>query len=164
MIYHFSSNQRTYEVEIEKQGDRFFTQLNGQTYYFKILERTPDTYHLEIDGCLRQLTWVENNQQKWIAYQGQTYHLENPAGSDRSKHREIEGFNEVRAPMPALVRAVSVEPGDSVQKGQTLLLLEAMKMEIRITSPQPGRVENIAVQEGQTVNRDEVLFTIIPEK
>ena len=46
----------------------------------------------------------------------------------------------VRAPMPAQVRDVQVQAGDTVEKGQTLLLLEAMKMEIRIKAPIAGQL------------------------
>jgi biotin carboxyl carrier protein len=62
--------------------------------------------------------------------------------------------------MPGQVRAVNVNEGDRVTKGQTLLLLEAMKMEIRIQSPQDGLVRKLFVQQGQTVEREQMLVEI----
>jgi biotin carboxyl carrier protein len=63
--------------------------------------------------------------------------------------------------MPGQIRAVSVNEGDTVTKGQTLLLLEAMKMEIRIQSPQDGVVRKLFVEQGQTVEREQLLVEIV---
>jgi biotin carboxyl carrier protein len=62
--------------------------------------------------------------------------------------------------MPAQVRAVEAAEGDQVEKGQTLLLLEAMKMEIRIKAPSSGKVKRMLVKTGQTVDRNEILAEI----
>ena len=62
--------------------------------------------------------------------------------------------------MPGQVRAVNVAEGESVTKGQTLLVLEAMKMEIRIQAPRDGKVAKLFVQQGQTVEREQMLIEI----
>jgi biotin carboxyl carrier protein len=62
--------------------------------------------------------------------------------------------------MPGQVRAVNVSEGDTVTKSQTLLVIEAMKMEIRIHAPRDGKVKKLFVQQGQTVERDQVLVEI----
>jgi biotin carboxyl carrier protein len=62
--------------------------------------------------------------------------------------------------MPAQVRGLEVAVGDPVERGDTLMLLEAMKMEIRIRAPKAGRIAAIRVTGGQTVNRDDVLVEL----
>ena len=62
--------------------------------------------------------------------------------------------------MPGLVRLVAVEAGASVQRGQTLVVLEAMKMEIRITAPEPSRVVKISCRVGDQVERGQVLVEL----
>jgi biotin carboxyl carrier protein len=62
--------------------------------------------------------------------------------------------------MPGQVRAVNVGEGEAVTKGQTLLLLEAMKMEIRIQAPMDGVVKKLFVKQGQTVEREQILVTM----
>jgi biotin carboxyl carrier protein len=62
--------------------------------------------------------------------------------------------------MPAQVRSVEVYEGEQVEKGQVLLLLEAMKMEIRIQAPRAGKVVKLSVGEGQPVERDQVLAIV----
>ncbi len=54
-----------------------------------------------------------------------------------------------------------VRAGDAVEAGQGLLVVEAMKMQNEIKSPKAGKVERIAVQEGQTVDAGEILAVIV---
>jgi biotin carboxyl carrier protein len=58
------------------------------------------------------------------------------------------------------VSAIQVATGDKVEKGQTLMLLEAMKMEIRIKSPEGGLVKRLLVANGQAVDKDQMLVEI----
>jgi biotin carboxyl carrier protein len=55
---------------------------------------------------------------------------------------------------------VNVSEGEAVVKGQTLMVLEAMKMEIRIQATQTGVVGKVLVKQGQTVEREQVLVEI----
>ena len=63
--------------------------------------------------------------------------------------------------MPGQVRAVNVNEGDAVPKGQTLLVLEDMKMEIRVQALQNGLVKKLLVKQGQTVEREQMLIEIV---
>ena len=66
----------------------------------------------------------------------------------------------VTAPLPGLVTAIKVGPGDAVQAGQVLLILEAMKMENEITAPCTGTVADVHVQAGSSVGAGDPLVTI----
>jgi biotin carboxyl carrier protein len=70
------------------------------------------------------------------------------------------GEASIRAPMPGMVSNVLVSLGDEVQRGQTIVVLEAMKMENDLTTPRAGRVRALRVTKGQTVSQDDVLATI----
>jgi biotin carboxyl carrier protein len=62
--------------------------------------------------------------------------------------------------MPGLVKAVAVAPGDEVRVGQRLIVLEAMKMENEIASPRAGRVAEVLVSQGSTVEGGKPLVTL----
>jgi biotin carboxyl carrier protein len=62
--------------------------------------------------------------------------------------------------MPGKVVRLLVQPGDKVQAGQGLLVVEAMKMQNEIRSPKSGTVERVLAQEGQPVNAGQVLAWI----
>lgn len=70
------------------------------------------------------------------------------------------GRDSLEAAMPGQVRAVLVQEGDSVEKGQTLALLEAMKMEIKVAAPHAGRVAKVLIAAGQVVQRGQTLFEL----
>ena len=59
----------------------------------------------------------------------------------------------VIAPMPGLVKSIKASPGDQVEKGTPLLILEAMKMENIITAPHAGKIKDILVEIGQAVEK-----------
>jgi len=66
--------------------------------------------------------------------------------------------SEIKAPMPGLVLDVSVSEGDEVEEGQTLLILEAMKMENVIKAPAPAKVKAVDVRKGEAVDKGFVLI------
>ncbi len=66
----------------------------------------------------------------------------------------------VTAPMPGNILDVKVKPGDKVKAGDTLLILEAMKMENEISAPQDGTVASVSAKKGDTVNSGDVLCSL----
>lgn len=68
----------------------------------------------------------------------------------------------IRAPMPGSLVSVAVKAGDAVTKGQTLLVMESMKMETTIVSPRDGVVAVVSFDKGQTFDRDALLLTLEP--
>lgn len=69
--------------------------------------------------------------------------------------------NTIKAPMPGLIVAVSVQPGDTVQKGDSVLVLEAMKMENLLKAPGDATVKNIRVMPGDRVEKGQVLIEFL---
>ena len=70
------------------------------------------------------------------------------------------GSAKVNAPMPGSILKVNVNKGDIVTKGQSLLILEAMKMENEIKAPVDGKILDIKVSKGQSVNLGQTLIEI----
>jgi acetyl-CoA carboxylase biotin carboxyl carrier protein len=66
----------------------------------------------------------------------------------------------VAAHITGTIWKIEVKPGDSVEEGQTLVIIESMKMEMPVESPSAGKVESVVVAEGQAVDEGAVLLTI----
>ncbi|MCL7762873.1 acetyl-CoA carboxylase biotin carboxyl carrier protein subunit [Polaribacter sp. Z014] len=66
--------------------------------------------------------------------------------------------NEIKAPMPGLILDINVSVGMEVKEHDTLLILEAMKMENALTSPRAGIIKTISVTKGETVDKNQLLI------
>lgn len=90
-------------------------------------------------------------ESRWVAIGGRAYEVE-VAREGRERRRAAAGRQDaLSAPMPATVIAVEVTPGQAVRQGETLLMLEAMKMEMPIRAPQDGIVRAIHCEPGELV-------------
>ena len=68
--------------------------------------------------------------------------------------------NTVKAPMAADILDIRIKVGDEVKKGQTLVILEVMKMENEISSPVDGKIVSIEISKGDSVNAGDILLQI----
>jgi len=85
---------------------------------------------------------------RWVWIDGRVVRIDAPS-TGRSRGRTAS--NELSAPMPATVISVMVAMGATVARGDTLIMLEAMKMELPIRAPRDGMVRAIHCQAGQLV-------------
>lgn len=176
-----------YEVLLDRHGDGYRVSVSGESgdpvvFDLEVLDAQPGSLtlyfaparHPERSGAPQEAAeskdvvrpqvvyWAAEGEARWLSSGGCTYRLERPkerAGRRAAAGRSA-GEDTLRAPMPAQVRAVQVAEGDKVEAGQTLLLLEAMKMEIKLASPRAARVARLYAREGTTVERDQVLVEL----
>ena len=141
-------------------SDKGYTATAGdKTVSVEIIHSENGRLDLLIDGD-HVITHVSSDGAKrWVTVNGRTFALTKSSGTRRGStgHDPVSGLV---APMPGQVRSVNVSEGDAVSKGQTLLVLEAMKMEIRIQAPRDGTVKKLFVKQGQTVEREQVLIEL----
>jgi 3-methylcrotonyl-CoA carboxylase alpha subunit len=106
-------------------------------------------------------TWraiaVEDGHRRWVFVDGQVAVVEVHAKSVERTHKR-SGPQPLTAPMPATVIKIMVTANQSVKKGETLLLLEAMKMELPIRAPADGVVKKLHCKEGELVQPDTLLI------
>jgi len=159
MIYRFQVRGRIYEIRLERNADKFRAWIDGASYDVEVLDSQPGVISLRFAGRPVTAHFAAGGRQKWVSCRGCTYLFETPEAASRSGGDRTADTT-LRSPMPARVRSVEVAPGETVEKGRTLLLLEAMKMEIRLQAPRAGTVTVIRVSPGQTVNRDQDLIEI----
>jgi len=112
-----------------------------------------------VDGRPIKAVFEPRGRAVLVSVQGETQLLGryNPAAAAEG----LEGVGAVKAPMPGKVLAVPVSTGDAVTKGQTLAVLEAMKMEHALTAPRDGVVEAVTVEAGDQVGDGDVLVTLV---
>ncbi len=160
MKINFDFNSRSFLVDFTSTGKSYRAIRGDQTVDVELLRAEEGKLDLLIDGE-RIVAYVSSdNAKRWVTINGRTFVLTKQSGARKSASGHHHTAGELTAPMPGQVRAVNVSEGDSVTKGQTLLVLEAMKMEIRIQSPMDGIVSKLLVKQGQTVDREQALITV----
>ena len=147
-------------LDISSNGKLFTLTLDDKTILAEVLHSEHGKLDLLIDGKRVTAYVSSDNARRWVTIHGQTFVLTKSSGARKGGHAHHHAAGKLTAPMPGQVRAVNVSEGDAVIKGQTLLVLEAMKMEIRIHAPQDGTVKKLLVKQGQTVEREQILIDI----
>lgn len=83
-----------------------------------------------------------------------------PAAAPAAAPTSVGAGEKVTAPMPGTILDVKVNVGDTVSRGQVIMILEAMKMENDIVASCDGKITSIVVKKGDTVNSGDALTTI----
>ena len=153
----FDHSSETFTINLVPSGKAYRATIGDRAADVEILQAKDGKLDLLIDDE-RVTAYVSlDNAKRWVTVNGQTVLLTKPAAGAKRSGGKHDHAGELTAPMPGQVRAVNVSEGDIVTKGQTLLVLEAMKMEIRIHAPFDGVVSSISVKVGQTVEREKIL-------
>jgi biotin carboxyl carrier protein len=120
-------------------------------------------YRVEVGGRAKLVYVAGSAAGDWAFSDGQVFRTAKTDLPSRSRPRAVRAAaSEIVAPMPATVLKVNVKPGDTVAKGEVLVVLEAMKMELPMRAPGPATVTAVSCGEGDLVQADAVLVTLGP--
>ena len=154
------------EVDVQRHGEVFEITVDGDPRKVELVRldgafaslRYPDS------GRSFQITYHHHNNGSWRVGVGQRefdFAVLSPAEAVEAVSGGREsGPSRLTAPIPGKVVAVKVVPGDEVVPGQSLIVLEAMKMENELAAEQAGRVAAVHVASGDTVESGQLLVEI----
>ncbi|MDJ0755814.1 MAG: biotin/lipoyl-binding protein [Ardenticatenaceae bacterium] len=154
---------RTFYIELNwtpQQGGNVVVEVDGEPVEVMVPGKDPD---------LEEITWLLTDNQPlelvvdpdlaWLWHHDQMFPL-HVRDLDAQVARPPSGDTRVKAPIPGLVARILVEPGHQVEVGDSVLVLEAMKMENEVSATATGVIDKIHVTPGQTVMRNDVLIEI----
>jgi geranyl-CoA carboxylase alpha subunit len=162
----FSYNERNFTVELTKDvriSQAYHVNMDGTHIAVRVWSGDEaGEYAIALDGHRQNVTIAEGDDHAWWVHcPAGTFKLTwidpLPAGTIREA-----GVGSLRSPMPGTIRMLFVENGQSVAKGDILLVIEAMKMEHRIKSPHDGIVRSMRLSVGQYVQEGVTLLEIAP--
>ncbi len=145
---------RTFEVRWQGASRRVEVRPDGRIVVdgsvAAIEPAGPDAWRVTIDGRTSVVLAAGTPRNPWLFHRGAIVRpdVDDEAGAPRTRGAAGGALG---APMPASVRAVLVAPGDRVTEGQTLLVLEAMKMELPLRAPADGTVTAVHCAAGDLV-------------
>jgi biotin carboxyl carrier protein len=151
-------------VEVERHGGGYRVKIGDRTILADLGAAGPYVRSLRLeDGTQYALMHHRDGNTHQISLSGAAYHVEifDPLSLMRRRSEDdMGGHGVIKALMPGRIVRVLVANGDTVAKGASLLVLEAMKMENEIQSPVDGVVDEIFVEAGQTVESGAELIHI----
>jgi biotin carboxyl carrier protein len=155
-------DDKTFEVEVSAQRGspgEYIVTLEGESLRVYVPDyATPDAVDwMIVDN--RPYELIFGPDLRSVQLEGLRHTIQVRDKETRSV-RPASGDGRIKAPIPGLIARINVEPEQAVEAGQTVLVLEAMKMENEIRASKPGIVRQIHVRPGQTVTLNEALVEI----
>ena len=140
-------NGHKQDVKIFEDEEGFtFIEFRNRKYLAEITDKSQNKYTVLLNGLSYSFT-IESP----ISYRRRKY---------LQKHKQINKVEVIAAPMPGKIVELLVEENAKVKEGESILILEAMKMQNEIRSPSAGQIVELAVAEGQAVESRERLFAV----
>jgi len=144
-VLEMDGNQHPFEFQ-KNSDSSAYVRLGNKTFYM---------YDIQIkDG---ELVYTLDGTRYALPYKDEIAILMAKMGFKSSKSA---GHGSIKSPMPGKILSIRKQPGDTVDAGETVIVLEAMKMENELKSPVTGVVQSIQVSEGQSVEKNTLLLEI----
>lgn len=154
----------TYRAQVNGE---FSFDVNSENNDLDVLALGNNEYHLLVNQQAYRATLLDANSRTFsIQINGNRYDVKLQDEYDQLIEKlglsvvNEQVINDIPAPMPGLVLEINVNVGDTVEKGDPLLILEAMKMENVLKSPGGGTVKSIEVAKGAAVDKGELLVVL----
>lgn len=162
MKYTTIINNKQFEVEILKDGEvlvdgklhevdflgleeSLYSIIQNSRSYEVAIEEERGKYELQLEGRLFEATVLDQRSLLMAQRKGGL----------------TSGSGEITSPMPGLIVEVMVNEGDEVTQGQTVVILESMKMQNELKAPLDGTVKKISCEAGQTVDKGDLLVNVV---
>jgi len=164
MKYATAVGDETYIIEINREGE---ITIDGDTHRADL--RAIDglgTYSLLIDDESHEALVEARGGEIGVLLRGRFYLIDVQDERERRLAEATRSFVapageiSIKSPMPGLIVAVRVEPSQNVRKGETLVILESMKMENELKAPRDGKVGVVRIQPRQAVEQGQILVTL----
>lgn len=152
MEYQFSQLDTTYTVTIEKRGDGYIAVIDDKQCRVDEYRLEENLLVLRLDGTLYHVQYAVGKGTVHVAVGGEHYSFGSTKGSMSARGAAAENADSVCSPMPGLVVKVPVKVGERVTAGQTLAIVEAMKMQNELASPRDGVVKQVHFREAEQVD------------
>jgi 3-methylcrotonyl-CoA carboxylase alpha subunit len=160
LIYTYQHAGKTYTVRVEQRADGSYRAIiNGTEYTFSAAQMAGGGWLLEMDGGRTVAHTAAAGENRYVHISGRAFTLSVP-NERAARSRAVGAAGGLAAQMPGQVVSVLVSEGDAVEPGQALLILEAMKMEIRVSAPDAGTVRRVLVNPGDVVERGQSLIEL----
>jgi biotin carboxyl carrier protein len=145
MFINYEHENHVYNVTIERRKDNYFITYDNTEYKVEAEETRPGQLKIKIGDRLIKSVITEGEKEKFVFVEGEVFRVR-PVELTGTKKTKKKG-GDLSSPISGKVVSVKVKNGDSVKKGDILMVIEAMKMEYLIRAPFDGNVKKVNFKE-----------------
>lgn len=158
---HLSDGSHLHDVRVDREAEVARLHLGEEDVELKIVSEREGEIVVERDGQRQRLLFARKGEDVWVHLDGETWKLRRTQKS-RGDADGDDGATraELSAPMTGKVTRLAVEAGAEVEEGETVVVVEAMKMEHALRAPFAGTVTALPAVEGNQVDQGEVLAIV----
>jgi len=147
-------SDQVFDYRVETQGELVRVDLGGNEIELTVTTQDGQQgWCTTSDGSLHSFAWAwaGNSLELWL--DGDVFIFERVERRARSDRETSVGGSDILALMPGTIKQILVAPGDSVKRGETVIIMESMKMELTIAAHRDGVVKRIPVEQGGQVEK-----------
>jgi biotin carboxyl carrier protein len=161
MIYEIVLGGKSHRLELKRAGCGWSCRLDGDEVVFDCAPVSADVLSLVLNGKSYEIRRDRNNK-IFVGDQAYEISVSDPRSwrGRKAATAAESGPRKLAASMPGKVVRVLATEGDTIQEGQGIVIVEAMKMQNEIRSPKDGRLQKLLVREGMNVNAGETLALV----
>jgi biotin carboxyl carrier protein len=165
MKLHAEIADTKHEIEIKRGGGRVVANIDGRNYDVEVSEPEPNVYLIKHQGKIFEVSVSQDAAGVTKARMGANeldIRITDPKRLRGASDADgtVEGPAEIKTAMPGKVVRILTQVGAEVEKGDGIIVVEAMKMQNELKAPKAGTVKEIRVSEGTTVAAGETLVTV----
>jgi biotin carboxyl carrier protein len=164
MVYDVNIDGKDFRLELERGETGWQCRLDGRDIEMNAVLARRDVLSILIDGKAYEIKreHTATDTHLWVGSVRYLAELRDPRSlrGRKGAGADDKGPQKILAPMPGKVVRMLVDQGQPVEAGQSILVVEAMKMQNEIKSPKKGMLQTIVAIEGDTVNAGDVLAIV----
>ena len=163
MQYQLSYLNKQHDIDVREEKDEIIITIGQDVYRFSdcFIEGHQVSYRFE--GRVRRMYFAQDKDKYYLAVDGEYYTLEKAKASARGLAETAAERNSVVSSMPGLLVKMPVKVGEAVKLGDTLAIVEAMKMQNELRSPRDGVIKQINFNEGEQVDAFQPIVELEPQ-
>jgi 3-methylcrotonyl-CoA carboxylase alpha subunit len=162
LFINYEHENNVYNVTIEHRGEKYFVTYDNTEYIVEVEETKPGQLKLKIGNKIIKSIITEGDKEKFVFVDGEVFKVKPVQLTGMKKEKSKEG--NLSSPISGRVVSVKIKNGDSVKKGDILMVIEAMKMEYLIRAPYDGKIKKIYFKEKDLIEIGQQTIELIKKE
>lgn len=163
MQYRLSYLNEQHDIDVRVEKSEFVITVGQDVYHFKDCSLEMHQVRYQYEGRARRMYFVHDRDKYYLAVDGEYYTVEKAESTMQGHAGATSEKNSVTSSMPGLLVKMPVKVGDTVKAGDTLAIVEAMKMQNELPAPRDGVVAQVNFNEGDQVDAMQPIVELEPQ-